>query len=461
MQWCDTPTKSLICPAQTPAGSSQQCHLQASPLAPPDLTAQQHPEPQPQQLPLPSAAGLPLVTPRGPATIQPLHSLAQQALPQAARSAQASDATAQEAATIPSAQPARPAFLPGKARLNSQTTAVPQPPAQHPDRPPGDRRSLDCCASPQQLHRPSHGALPDASAAALSGNESRLMVANVAPTAAPRPAAAVALSGRGHVAQGVQHMHLEQPRPVMAFGTLADGTGSLPAAVHWTPSPFLPADNPANQVRQKAGAAHRLPGPQAQSAVAQHDLLSAAALKETARADPYLKLEPTGPQPHMPGAPLRPTTQPRPAGPQHHMLPAAATAKALEAAAAALTPQPAVAAAAPVARDCSPEGWGAALVQCSLSGLRYHLGCLPAPAQEVGCFLSSTRFHQHPSGTQDATLVSQHAFCDRSACAAAASACCRGMRAIDAWLRWPLQTHSNLLRLVLKQHVRPLPGTRL
>ena len=92
----------------------------------------------------------------------------------------------------------------------------------------------------------------------------------------------------------------------------------------------------------------------------------------------------------MLGAASRPTTQPWPAGPQHHMLPAAATAKALEAAAAALTPQPAVAAAAPVARDRPPEGWGAALVQCSLSGLRYHLACLPAPAQEVGCKLSST-----------------------------------------------------------------------
>ena len=280
--------------------------------------------------------------------------------------------------------------------------------------------------------------------------------------AAPRPAAAVGLSGRGHVAQGLQHMHLEQPSPVMAAGSLADGAGPLPAAAHSSPSLFLPAGNPANQVRQQGGAAHPLPGPQAQSAVAQHDLLSAAALKETARAAPYLKLEPTDPQPHMPGAPSRPTSQPRPTGPQHHMLPAAATAKALEAAAAALSPQPAMAAAAPVARDCSPEGWGAALVQCSLSGLRYHLGCLPAPAQEVGCFLSSImssssicKGHKMLLWCRNMRFVTGlHAWLLHQLV-------CLGMKAIEHVAEAALAIIRQLLRLVQLQHVCPLPGTRL
>ena len=316
----------------------------------------------------------------------------------------------------PFAKPGRPAFLPGKARPNPQTGAALWPPAQHSDHLPGDRRSLNCPACPQQLHQPGHETLTDASAAALPSNETTLEAAGVTPMATLEPAAAVGMSGKGQVAQGLQQMHLEQPAahriaPEMAgqqpgaahwtrslqqpsasmdVGSMVDGKGPLLAATHSAHSAVLPAGNFANLVRQQAGAAHPLPGPQARSPAAQRQLLSAASMKETAQAAPRLKLEPTDPQPHMLGAPSRPTTQSGPSGPQHHMLPAAATAKALEAAAAALSPQPAVAAAAPVARDSPPEGWGAALVQCSLSGLRYHLGCLPAPAQEVGHFPAST-----------------------------------------------------------------------
>lgn len=376
------PGSTLDVGGMTPAAARALATIaphQAAPQAAQDLAAQQHTAPQPQQPPAASAAGLPLGTPSGPATAQPLHSPAQQALPQAAHSAQAPDAIVREAAMAPSAQPGRPAFLPGKARLNPQTTAAPWPPAQLVDQPPGDSRSLKRTTGPQQLHQPSHGTVTDTSTAALPSNETRLEAAIATPTAALQPAAAAGLSGRGQVAQGLQHMHLEQPSPCMAAGSAADEP--LPTVAHSAPTPILPAGNPSNLVRQPAGAANPLPRPQ--SAAAQHHPLSAAALKETARAAPGLKLGPTEAQPHMLGAPSRAPTQTWPPGRQHDMLPAAATAKALEAAAAALSPQPAVAAAAPVARDRSPEGWEAALVQCCLSGLRYHLGCLRAPAQEV------------------------------------------------------------------------------